>query len=106
MTSLGVSNLCKSYGALKVTNNVSLSVESGELHAIIGPNGAGKTTLISQLSGQLNCDSGSVFIGDRDISRSRPFCPGLPRWKTLRWPFRRVKAPPSASLEMLPTKRR
>ncbi|WP_370301696.1 ABC transporter ATP-binding protein [Pseudooceanicola sp.] len=69
MTSLGVSNLCKSYGALKVTDDVSLSVESGELHAIIGPNGAGKTTLISQLSGQLNCDSGSVFIGDRDISR-------------------------------------
>lgn len=69
MTSLTVTNLCKSFGALKVTDDVSLSVEPGELHAIIGPNGAGKTTLISQLSGQLHCDSGSVAIGDRDISR-------------------------------------
>lgn len=69
MTSLTVTNLCKSYGALKVTDDVSLSVKSGELHAIIGPNGAGKTTLISQLSGQLHSDSGSVAIGDRDVSR-------------------------------------
>ncbi|OWU83082.1 branched-chain amino acid ABC transporter substrate-binding protein [Oceanicola sp. 22II-s10i] len=69
MTSLTVTGLNKSFGALKVTDDVSLSVEPGEFHAIIGPNGAGKTTLISQLSGQLRSDSGAVRLGDHDVSR-------------------------------------
>ena len=69
MTSLTVTNLNKSFGALKVTDDVSLSVASGEIHAIIGPNGAGKTTLISQLSGQLHSDNGKVALGDTDVTR-------------------------------------
>ncbi len=69
MTGLTVRNLNKSFGALKVTDDVSLDVAPGELHAIIGPNGAGKTTLISQLSGQLASDSGTVDLGGRDITR-------------------------------------
>ncbi|MDU9004294.1 ABC transporter ATP-binding protein [Sedimentitalea todarodis] len=69
MTSLTVRNLTKSFGALKVTDDVSLDFASGEIHAIIGPNGAGKTTLISQLSGQLRSDSGAVAIGGRDVTR-------------------------------------
>lgn len=68
MTLLSVQNLCKTYGALKVTDDVCLSVEPGELHAIIGPNGAGKTTLIAQLSGQLACDRGQVLFGGEDIT--------------------------------------
>ncbi|MGR3270359.1 ABC transporter ATP-binding protein [Thalassococcus profundi] len=69
MTSLTVTNLRKSFGALQVTDDVSLSGAPGEIHAIIGPNGAGKTTLIAQLSGQLASDGGSVAIGDRDVTR-------------------------------------
>lgn len=69
MTGLSVSNLNKSFGALKVTDDVSLEVAPGEIHAIIGPNGAGKTTLISQLSGQLDSDSGKVALGDTDVTR-------------------------------------
>ena len=69
MTGLTVRNLNKSFGALEVTDDVSLDVAPGELHAIIGPNGAGKTTLISQLSGQLASDSGTVDLGGRDITR-------------------------------------
>ncbi|WP_299845100.1 ABC transporter ATP-binding protein [uncultured Paracoccus sp.] len=69
MSLLEVRNLCKSYGALTVTDDVCLSVEEGELHAIIGPNGAGKTTLISQLSGQLPSNSGKVRFGGEDITR-------------------------------------
>ena len=69
MTALTVTNLRKSFGALKVTDDVSLSVAPGEIHAIIGPNGAGKTTLIAQLSGQLSSDGGRVTLGDRDVTR-------------------------------------
>ncbi|MFV0303672.1 MAG: ABC transporter ATP-binding protein [Paracoccus sp. (in: a-proteobacteria)] len=68
MSLLKVENLCKSYGALKVTDDVCLAVEQGELHAIIGPNGAGKTTLIAQLSGQLSSDSGRVVFGGEEIT--------------------------------------
>jgi branched-chain amino acid transport system ATP-binding protein len=50
---LRVENLVRSFGGIKATDNLSLDVAPGELHAIIGPNGAGKTTLISQLTGQL-----------------------------------------------------
>lgn len=65
---LSVHGLCKSYGALKVTQDVSLEVPEGQLHAIIGPNGAGKTTLISQLSGQLRPDSGRVVYAGEEIT--------------------------------------
>lgn len=65
---LSVRKLNKAYGALQVTDDLSLDVMPGELHAIIGPNGAGKTTLISQLSGQLRPDSGSILFEGRDIS--------------------------------------
>ncbi|MBK4215084.1 ABC transporter ATP-binding protein [Paracoccus caeni] len=66
---LRVEGLSKAYGALKVTQNVSLDVDEGQLHAIIGPNGAGKTTLIAQLSGQLRPDSGTVVYAGEDVTR-------------------------------------
>ncbi len=60
--------LTKRYGALLVTDAVSLDIPSGELHAIIGPNGAGKTTLINQLSGELVPDGGTVWFKGQDVS--------------------------------------
>jgi branched-chain amino acid transport system ATP-binding protein len=68
-TLLDIRNLRKSYGALAVTDDVSLAVETGELHAIIGPNGAGKTTLIHQISGMLGSDSGQILFDGQDITR-------------------------------------
>jgi branched-chain amino acid transport system ATP-binding protein len=65
---LELRNLRKTYGALVVTDDVSLSVQPGELHAIIGPNGAGKTTLIHQISGTLASDSGSILFGGEDVT--------------------------------------
>jgi branched-chain amino acid transport system ATP-binding protein len=65
---LQVENLAKRFGGIVATDDVTLGVETGELHAVIGPNGAGKTTLIAQLSGQLSPDSGRVRFGGRDIS--------------------------------------
>jgi branched-chain amino acid transport system ATP-binding protein len=61
--------LTKTFGALKATDEFSLEVESGEIHAMIGPNGAGKTTAIGQLSGELKSDAGTIFFAGRDITR-------------------------------------
>jgi branched-chain amino acid transport system ATP-binding protein len=66
---LQVQNLRKSYGALRVTDDVTLDVLPGELHAIIGPNGAGKTTLIHQLSGMAVSDDGTIRFDGTDIMR-------------------------------------
>jgi branched-chain amino acid transport system ATP-binding protein len=69
---LSVEGLSKKFGGIIATNNVTLQIEQGEIHAIIGPNGAGKTTLISQLSGDLNPDKGEIFFEDRVISNMLP----------------------------------
>jgi branched-chain amino acid transport system ATP-binding protein len=66
---LRVKDLVRRFGGITATDHVCLDVAQGELHAIIGPNGAGKTTLISQLTGHLMPDSGSIFLGGKDISR-------------------------------------
>lgn len=65
---LETKNLCKSFGGVAATDDVSLSVEAGELHAVIGPNGAGKTTLITQLSGAQRPDTGSVHYRGHNIT--------------------------------------
>ncbi len=67
-TLLKTTSITKHYGALLVTDQVSLDIYQGELHAIIGPNGAGKTTLINQLSGELKSDSGQVFFDGQDVT--------------------------------------
>jgi len=65
---LSTRNLSKSFGALNATENVSIDLRAGEIHAIIGPNGAGKSTLIGQISGGLKPDSGTVHLAGRDVS--------------------------------------
>ena len=66
---LSVQGLRKHYGGLAVTNNVSLDVQPGEIHALIGPNGAGKTTLIHQITGTVMPDAGRVIFAGNDITR-------------------------------------
>jgi len=70
---LRVENLVRRFGGIVATDNLSLDVAKGELHAIIGPNGAGKTTLISQLTGQLLPNSGTIRFAGRDITRLPAF---------------------------------
>lgn len=67
-TLLKIDHLKKRFGAIKATNDVSFSIEPGEIHALIGPNGAGKTTLVNQLSGDLLPDSGSLYFRSQDIT--------------------------------------
>jgi branched-chain amino acid transport system ATP-binding protein len=65
---LRVVALSKRFGGLLVSDQISLEVPNGELHAIIGPNGAGKTTLIGQLTGELAPDAGVIRFEGRDIT--------------------------------------
>jgi branched-chain amino acid transport system ATP-binding protein len=65
---LRLDHLRKAYGALVVTDDVSLDIRPGELHAIIGPNGAGKTTLIHQISGLAPSDSGRILFDGADVT--------------------------------------
>jgi branched-chain amino acid transport system ATP-binding protein len=59
---LQVYGLYKRFGGLVATNNLNLSIETGETHALIGPNGAGKSTLINQLTGEILPSSGRVVF--------------------------------------------
>src|SRR6185437_13557499 len=65
---LQADNLAKRFGGIIASDDLTLSVASGELHAVIGPNGAGKTTLIAQLSGQLTPDAGHIRFAGNDIT--------------------------------------
>jgi branched-chain amino acid transport system ATP-binding protein len=65
---LRVENLSKRFGGIVATDNLTIGIPEGELHAVIGPNGAGKTTLIAQLSGQLAPDSGRIQFAGGDIT--------------------------------------
>ena len=64
---LELSDLVKSFGALRATDHVSLDLKPGEIHALIGPNGAGKSTLIHQICGTLRQDSGTIRLAGKDI---------------------------------------
>ena len=60
--------LRKSFGALVATNDLSLEVRTGQIHALIGPNGAGKSTAIAQLAGALRPDAGDVLFSGRPVT--------------------------------------
>ncbi len=70
--SLSLSGLKKSYGALAVTNNVSLDVAAGTAVGIIGPNGAGKSTLFNLITGDVKTDAGTIIFQDQNISALPP----------------------------------
>src|SRR5271165_2072006 len=69
---LRLERLRKSFGSLVVTDDVTLDVVAGEMHAIIGPNGAGKTTLINQVSGLIAPDDGQILFANADITALPP----------------------------------
>jgi branched-chain amino acid transport system ATP-binding protein len=65
---LQVEGVTKRFGGVIASEQVTLDVRPGELHAIIGPNGAGKTTLIGQLAGEIVPDSGRITFDGEDIT--------------------------------------
>lgn len=73
MTStLVASHLVVSRGGTTLLNDVSLSVQSGELLAVLGPNGAGKSTLLGAIAGDFPLSSGSVRVNERELSSLAP----------------------------------
>jgi branched-chain amino acid transport system ATP-binding protein len=60
--------LMKQFGGLVATDQVSLEIAAGDVHAVIGPNGAGKTTLVAQLSGEIQPDSGTIRFAGADVT--------------------------------------
>lgn len=66
---LTVKALHKSFGGIRVFENINFSIASGEILGVIGPNGAGKTTLINVVSGQLYATKGQVVLEGADVSK-------------------------------------
>ena len=71
---LAIDGLTKRFGGVVASDEITLDVPTGELHAIIGPNGAGKTTLIGELTGEITPDAGRIRFDGRDIT-------ALPIWR-------------------------
>ena len=69
---LQVDSLIKRFGGLVATDQLSLDILPGEVHAVIGPNGAGKTTFIAQLAGELRPDAGTIHFKGQNITRLDP----------------------------------
>lgn len=69
---LSLEGVSKSYGALKVTDGISLVLGDGEMLGILGPNGAGKTTLFNLISGDVCPDQGRVMFQGKDITMVPP----------------------------------
>jgi lipopolysaccharide export system ATP-binding protein len=77
MMRLRVENVEKSYRSRKAVDNVSITVNQGEVVGVLGPNGAGKTTLFSIITGILKPSAGRIFLGDTEITH-------LPTYKRAR----------------------
>ena len=62
--------ISKRFGALKASDDISIDLRPGEIHAVIGPNGAGKSTLIAQICGTLAPDAGQVALMGQDVTQT------------------------------------
>ncbi|EPX75931.1 ABC transporter ATP-binding protein [Salipiger mucosus] len=65
---LATRGITKAFGALTASDDISIDLRPGEIHAVIGPNGAGKSTLIAQICGGLAPDAGQVIFGGQDVT--------------------------------------
>ncbi|QJQ94155.1 MULTISPECIES: ABC transporter ATP-binding protein [Halomonadaceae] len=71
-TLLSVHSVTRSFGSLRAVNELSFEVAEGEIVGLLGPNGSGKTTMMNLVSGALKPDSGSIRLGDDEISGLAP----------------------------------
>jgi branched-chain amino acid transport system ATP-binding protein len=95
MSFLSVQNLSKSFGGLVVIQELSFSINQGEILGVIGPNGSGKTTLFNLITGFLSANSGKIEFEGQDVVNRRPssVCKsGITRTFQLVKPFVRLTA--------------
>jgi branched-chain amino acid transport system ATP-binding protein len=93
MPLLEVENVSKHFGGVMAVNNVSLTLDGGEIVGLIGPNGAGKSSLFNLISGVVRPDTGIVRFKDQNITRLAPdsICRcGIARTFQLVRPFSRL----------------
>ncbi|MGG1687968.1 ATP-binding cassette domain-containing protein [Pseudalkalibacillus sp. NRS-1564] len=72
MSELSIQNISKSFGNIPVLKNVSLTIRSGEVHALLGKNGAGKSTLMKMVCGDYERDSGSILLNGEPLPIHTP----------------------------------
>jgi branched-chain amino acid transport system ATP-binding protein len=72
MALLEVRRVVRSFGGVRAVDEVSMSVDAGQLHGVIGPNGAGKSTLFKLVSGHVRPDSGTIAFGGQRIEATGP----------------------------------
>lgn len=68
--SISVTNLSKHYGAQKAVNNISFTINKGEIVGFLGPNGAGKSTTMKMITGYLAADAGEITVCDLRANES------------------------------------
>ena len=69
---VSIRSAAKHYGPVVALDDVSLDVSQGEFVSLLGPSGSGKTTLLGILGGFVQPSSGSVWVGERDITFAPP----------------------------------
>ncbi|MEL6314940.1 MAG: ABC transporter ATP-binding protein [Pseudomonadota bacterium] len=72
MSKISLSGIGKSFGDTHVLRGIDLTVEAGQFVTLVGPSGCGKSTLLRILAGLEAADTGTVLIGDQDVTRTRP----------------------------------
>lgn len=70
---LQVEKITKIFGSLKANDQVSLTIEQGEIHALLGENGAGKSTLVKMLFGSLQPNDGEIYWRGKKVTIPNPF---------------------------------
>lgn len=67
--SIRVQNLTKIYGEQRAVDNISFTIQQGEIVGFLGPNGAGKSTTMKMITGYLQADAGAISVSDIDVNR-------------------------------------
>ena len=67
-----IENLTKAYGDFKAVDNMNLHIADGELVGLLGPSGCGKSTTLFMLAGLSDPTSGSIYFGDKDVTKVAP----------------------------------
>jgi iron(III) transport system ATP-binding protein len=100
--SLSIRDLVKTFGPTRAVDHITLNIEPGELFFLLGPSGCGKTTLLRCIAGFHTPESGTIHIGDRDVTRLAPHLrdTGMVFQSYALWPHMSVAQNVAFGLEM------